>query len=224
MLKKSLVVSAILVASLNAGMFGDMASSALGGESSTPAVSGNDIKAVLTTFQQAEAGLDNSVKLIDSTLGDKAQMAKFEAQEKSINVMQSGSEKYAAIKKLSEDRLAEAKKISKGKDIQNRVKKLSTEQKAKVGTSISNLLLVGLKETESLTRAKALITSISSNPSSAIQFASDLPKLKNVVATAPAQVVSVGTVTSGLVKAAKSSNIAVTQPKSADEPLIELQL
>ena len=224
MLKKSLVVSAILVASLNAGMFGDLASSALAGGSSTPAVSGNDVKAVLTTFQQAETGLDNSVKLIDSALGDKAQVAKLEAQEKSINTMPDGSEKDAATKKLKEDRLAEAKKISDSKDTQNKAKNLSSEQKAKVGTSISNLLLVALKDTEGLTRAKALIASISSNPSSAIQFASDLPKLKDVVTTVPTQVVSLGTLTSGLVKVAKSSNIAVTQPKSADEPLKEVEL
>ncbi len=217
MLKKSLVVSAILVASLNAGMFGDLASSALGGGSSAPTVSGNDVKAVLTTFQQAETGLNNSVKLIDSALGDKAQVAKFDAQEKSINAMPNGSEKDAATKILNEDRLAEAKKISDSKDTQDKAKKLSSEQKAKVGISISNLLLVALKDTEGLTRAKALVASISSNPSAAMQFASDLPKLKDIVTTVPTQVSSLGTITSGLVKVAQSADIKYNaNPKTTD--------
>ena len=77
--------------------------------------------------------------------------------------------------------------------------------------------MVALKDTEGLTRAKALVASISSNPSAAMQFASDLPKLKDIVTTVPTQVSSLGTITSGLVKVAQSADIKYNaNPKTTD--------
>ena len=52
-----------------------------------------------------------------------------------------------------------------------------------------------------------------------MKFASDLPKLKDIVATAPTQLSSLGTLTSGLATMAKSAGISYETPKSADENL-----
>lgn len=227
MLKRSLITSVILAASLNAGMFGDLAGAAMGtigGGDASSTVSGNDVQAVLTNFQQAEMGLNNSVDMINKALGDKKQLAEWEEKEKSINAMPASSEKDAATKKLNEDQMSYATKISESKDVQDKAKKLSSEQKKKVGISIGNLLLVALKDAEALTRAKGLVGSISSNPAVAMKFATDLPKLKDVVTTVPSQLSSLATLTSGYVGMAKSAGISVTQPKSADEPLKEVEI
>ncbi len=217
MLKKSLIALAILVGSLNAGMFGALAGAALGGGSTASAVSGSDVQAVLTNFQQAQLGLDSSVMLINSALGDKKQVAEFEKRAKEINSKPESSEKDAANKELKKDELASAEKLATSKDAQDKAKKLSSEQKVKVGASISNLLLVAMKDTTALASAKGLVSSISSNPSAAMQFATDLPKLKDVVMTIPTQLSSLGTLTSGLTTLAKNADITVNQPKADDK-------
>lgn len=220
MLQKSLVVSIVLAASLNAGMFGDLANAAVGGGNQTTAFSANDIQSVLTNFQQAEKGLNTSIGLINLALGDKKQLTAFAENEKSINTMPESSEKDAKLEQLHQDQMAYAETLSKSKDIQEKAKKLSSQQKAKVSISISNLLLVALKDTEALVRSKNLVNSISANPSLAMQYASDLPKLKNVVTTVPNQVTSLGTLTSGLMTLAKNADLpAVKQPASANEPM-----
>lgn len=227
MLKQSLLLSTFLAVSLNAGMFGslgDMAMGALDGGDSSTAVSGNDVQAVLTNFQQAEQGLNNSVDLINKALGDKKQLVEWEEKEKSINAMPSSAEKDAEMKKLNESQTAYAAKMAESKETQGKMQKLSSEQKAKVGKSVTNLLLVALKNTEALVRAKSLVGSITTNPMAALKFATDIPKLKDVVTTVPSQLSSLATLTSGYVNMAKSAGIAVAQPKSADEPLKEVEI
>ena len=219
MLRKSLVLSAILAASLNAGMFGDLAGAVTGGGNQATAFSANDIQSILTNFQQAEKGLNTSVDLINQALGDKKQLAEWAEKEKSINAMPASSEKDANFQKLKEEKVAYTEKLTHSQDVQEKAKKLSSQQKEKVSISISNLLLVALKDTEALVRSKSLVSTISSNPSYAMQYAADLPKLKNVVSTVPNQVASLGTLTSGLTTLAKNADITVKQPVSANEPM-----
>lgn len=216
---KKILLSAVLSASLSAGMFGGLSDAVMGGGSSSPSVSANDVSAVIATFQQAEKGLNTSVDLINSALGDKKQIAEWEEKEKSINAMPEGAEKDAKYKALNADQESYAKKIIESKDITEKAKNLSSDQKKKVGVSIGNLLLVTLKDKQALDQGKNLVSSISSNPASAMKFASDIPKLKDIFSTVPAQLSSLGTLTSGLASMAKSAGISYETPKSASESL-----
>jgi hypothetical protein len=216
---KKILLSAVLSASLTAGMFGGLGDAVMGGGNSAPSVSANDVSGVISTFQQAEKGLNTSIDLINSALGDKKQIAEWEAKEKTINAMPEGAEKDAKYKELNQAQEAYAKKIVESKDISEKAKNLSSEQKKKVGVSIGNLLLVTLKDKQALDQSKNLVSSISSNPASAMKFASDLPKLKDIVSTVPTQLSSLGTLTSGLASIAKSAGISYETPKSADESL-----
>lgn len=223
---RKIVLSTVLAMALTSSSFafGMPSIPGLGLGGTAAAISGNDIESVLTNFQQAETGLNNSVDLINKALGDKKQLAEWEEKEKSINAMPASSEKDAALKKVNEDQIAYATKLAESKQTEGKMKNLSSEQKAKVGKSLANLLLVVLKDTEALARAKNLVSSISSNPMAALKFAKDIPKLKDVVTTVPSQLSSLATLTSGYVGMAKSAGIVVAQPKSADEPLKEVEL
>lgn len=200
-------------ASTGGGLFGSL----LGG-SSKP-VSANDISTVIKTFQEAEAGLNNSVDLINQALGDKEKLAEWELKEKTIKKMPASSEKDAAIKALNEDQLSYATKLAESEGLSEKAKKLNAKQKEKVGTAIGNLLLVVLKDQQALSQGKDVVSSLTSNPVMAVQFASDLPKIKDVIVTIPTQLSSLGTLSSSLISMAKEADINVKQPASADEKL-----
>lgn len=200
-------------ASSGGGLFGSL----LGG-SSKP-VTANDISGVVKTFQEAEAGLNNSVDLINQALGDKDKLAEWAQKEKTIKKMPESSEKDAAIKALNEDQLSYATKLAESEGLSEKAKKLNAKQKEKVGTAIGNLLLVVLKDQQALSQGKNVISSLTTNPALAVQFASDLPKIKDVIVTIPTQLSSLGTLSSGLISMAKEADINVKQPASADEKL-----
>jgi hypothetical protein len=218
MVKKLIMAGFLVVGSANAGMF-DSVAGAIGGGSSSSSVSASDVKGVISSFQDAERMLFNSLVLINKALANKQEVAKLEELLKTINAMPEGAEKDAKMKELEKSSLALAQKTLESKEVTKVAQKLSTEQKQEVASATFNILLAVLKDKEALSKAQNLVSSISSNPTSAAQFAGDLPKLKDIVATAPNQITSITKIGSGLIDLAKTAKISVTQPASADEPM-----
>lgn len=224
MLRKSIIVSLVCAVSLNAGMFGDVAAAAVMDGGSGSSVSASEVQNVLMNFQDAEKGLQLSIMGINSALGDKQKIEEFAVMEKKISGMGESAEKDAARLKLYQDELAYTEAISKSKEIQEKAKNLSQSQKAKVGISIGNLLLVALKDAEGLLRARNLAKSISSNKSEAVRYAIELPKINTIVQTIPNQVNSLATINNGLTELAKNADIEVIQPTSFDQPFKEVSI
>lgn len=224
MLRNTIILSLVCAVGLNAGMFGDMASSVGLGGGSSSSVSADEVQNVLKNFQDAEKGLHNSVLVINSALGDKKKLEEFSEEEKKIASMPQNSEKESAVLKLNQDELAYTESLTKSKEVQEKAKKLTAVQKQKVGLSISNLLLVALKDSEGLVRAQNLVKAISTNKSDAIKYAVDLPKINSIVQTVPNQVNSLSNLTSGLTTLANHSGITVDTQTSTDKPLQEIPL
>ncbi|HRF57114.1 MAG TPA: hypothetical protein PLV58_06930 [Campylobacterales bacterium] len=219
MVKKLIIASFLLVGSANAGMFDSVVSAVGGGGSSSSSISGSDVKGVISSFQDAEKSLFISVDLVNKALADKQEVAKLEELQKTVSSMPDGAEKDAKTKEIQSSSVALAEKTVKSEKASKDAQKLSTAQKQKVAVSTFNILLALLKDKEALSKAQNLVSSISSNPTSAVQFAGDLPKLKDIVSTVPNQIDSLTTLGSGLMKLAKTAKISVAQPASASESM-----
>lgn len=214
MIQKSFVVSILLACSLNAGMFGDLAGSLMGGGSSDGTAS--EMETIFVTMEESTNTLNTSVDTINELLGDKKQLAKWKDQNKSIEKL-SDDEKVPALAKLNQEKMVYATALGTNKDVNVKAKKLPTEQKNKIGAAISDILLVSMKEKEAAGKAKELVKSIIANPKSALIYAGDLPKLKDVVSNTPAMLSDQAELSKSMVNLANSANIAIKQPKPTEE-------
>jgi hypothetical protein len=212
MFKKSFAVSILLACSLNASMFGDLAGSLMGTSDGTK----TEMQAIFDMMDQSNNTLIASVELINGSLGDKKQLTKWSDQNKTIEAL-TDDEKVPAIAKLNQEKIEYATGLGLNKDVIKNAKKLPTDQKNKIGTAISDILLVSSQEKNAANKAKDLVKSIIASPKSAVIYAGDLPKLKDVVSETPAKLSAQTTLSKNLVILANSANITIQQPAVAPE-------
>lgn len=215
MIKKSFVMSLLLASSLNAGMFGDLAGSFIGGDSKSDSTS-TEMGTILDTMDQSNKTLMSSVETINSLLGDKKQLAKWKEQTKSIEKLVD-EEKVQATVKLNQEKMVYTIALGENKDVIAKTKKLSNDQKTKIGLAVSDILLASMKEKEASEKAKVLVKSIIASPKSMLQYAGDLPKLKGVVDNTPTMLKEQDALCKSMEGLAKNANIAIKQPKAAEE-------
>ena len=213
MIRKSFVFSILLASALNAGMFGDLAGSLMG--DSKPDGTATEMQTIFQTMDQSKATLTASVDLINSMLGDKKQLSKWQDQAKAIDKM-SDDEKVPALAKLNQEKMLYATALGENKDVSAKAKKLPNDQKTKIGTAISDILLVSFREKEAGDKAKALAKSIAASPKSALQYAGDLPKLKDVATETPTMLNNQAALSKNMVTLATSANITIQQPKPTE--------
>jgi hypothetical protein len=212
MFKKSFAISILLACSLNASMFGDLAGSLMGSSDGTK----TEMQAIFDKMDQSTNTLVASVELINGSLGDKKQLTKWDDQNKTIGNL-TDDEKVPAIAKLNQEKIEYATALGLNKDVVTKAKKLPNEQKSKIGTAISDILLVSKQEKETANKAKDLVKSIVANPKSALLYAGDLPKLKDVVSNTPAMLSAQAALSKNLVILANSANITIQQPVATAE-------
>lgn len=212
-MRKTFVLSMVLACSLNAGMFGDLAGSLMG--DSTPDGTATEMGAIFDTMDQSAKTLQQSVNLINTTFGDKKQLAKWNDQQKAIDKL-SDDEKVPAVAKLNQEKMAYASTLGENKDVIAKAKKLPNDQKSKIGAAISDALLVSMKEKEAAEKAKGLVKSIVASPKSAMQYAGDLPRLKDVASNTPAMLNDQATFSKNMILLANGANIAIQQPKPTE--------
>lgn len=207
MIQKSFVVSLLLACSLNAGMFGDLAGSLLGSDNT-----GSELQSIFDTMDQSNKTLVESVEVINGSLADKKQLTKWSDQNKTIQKL-TDDEKEPAIAKLNQEKMEYATTLGTNKDAITKAKKLPNDQKAKIGTAVSDILLVSMQEKEAATKAKDLVKSIMASPKSAVMYAGDLLKLKDVVSNTPSMLSSQAALSKSMVSLANGANITIQQPK-----------
>ncbi|MDD2829194.1 MAG: hypothetical protein PHW18_06435 [Sulfuricurvum sp.] len=212
MFKKSFAISILLACSLNASMFGDLAGSLMGSSDGTK----TEMQAIFDKMDQSTNTLVASVELINGSLGDKKQLTKWDDQNKTIGNL-TDDEKVPAIAKLNQEKIEYATALGLNKDAVTKAKKLPNDQKSKIGTAISDILLVSKQEKETANKAKDLVKSIVANPKSALLYAGDLPKLKDVVSNTPAMLSAQAALSKNLVILANSANITIQQPVATAE-------
>ncbi|HEX5330713.1 hypothetical protein [Sulfuricurvum sp.] len=213
MIRKSFVFSILLASALNAGMFGDLAGSLMG--DSKPDGTATEMQTIFETMDQSKSTLTASVDLINTMLGDKKQLSKWQDQTKAIDKL-SDDEKVPAIAKLNQEKMLYATALGESKDVSTKAKKLSNDQKSKLGAAISDILLVSFREKEAGDKAKELVKTIVASPKSALQYAGDLPKLKDVVSETPTMLNNQAALSKNMVVLASNANIAIKQPKPTE--------
>lgn len=214
MIRKSFVMSMLLACSLNAGMFGDLAGSLMGGGSSDGTAS--EMETIFVTMEESTKTLNTSVDTINELLGDKKQLAKWKDQNKSIEKL-TDDEKVPALAKLNQEKMAYATALGENKEAITKAKKLPNAQKTKLGAAISDILLVSMQEKEAAEKAKGIVKTIMVSPKSAIQYAGDLPKLKDIVTNTPELLNAQAALSKNMVSLANNANVAIKQPKPTEE-------
>lgn len=214
MIQKSFVFSILLACSLHAGMFGDLAGSLMGGGKSEG--TGTEMESIFETMEQSNQSLIGSVEVINGLLGDKKQLTKWQDQNKSIAKL-TDDEKEPALLKLNQEKMAYATALGENKDAILKAKKLPKEQKTKLGAAISDILLVSMREKEAAEKAKGILKSIIASPVSAIKYAGDLPKLKDVVSNTPTMLSEQTSLSKNMISLANNANIEIKQPKPIEE-------
>lgn len=214
MIKKSFIASMVLVCSLNASMFGDLAGSLMGGGSSDG--TGTEMEAIFTTMEESTVTLNASVDTINEILGDKKQLTQWKEKIKAIDKL-TDDEKEPALVQLNQEKMVYATALGENKEVNLKAKKLPNAQKAKLGAAISDILLVSMREKEAGEKAKNLVKSIIANPKSALQYAGDLPKLKDVVSETPTMLNNQAALSKSMVALANNANIAIKQPSPTEE-------
>jgi hypothetical protein len=217
MLKKSLILSAILAASLNAGMFGDVAGAAMGGGKASSSVSASDIDAVLGKAKQAEQLLLASIGNISSAILSKEDVAKYETALAEANKISDPKERQAAINKIIDAQDTLIAKAADDKSVQEGLKKASADKKEALANAGFNFLLAGKKDGEALLGVNSTISSLTSNPSAAMHFGPQLASLKDLAVSLPTQGSSVVQIGGKLYDLMKAGGIQGTLPQSGND-------
>jgi len=180
-------------------------------------ISRTDIDSVYSLATDADSLLKNSVDIAFKMLANKDEIDKMDMRQKQIDAIKDPKEKEAEIKKVQEDKMASTQKAIDREETSEKTTAMNAEQKVLFGSSIYNLVLAGLKDKDAVIKAKDVSQKIQANPSAAMGFSQDVPKLKNIVTTVPPQAEKISTLGSNLTKFASKNKIEVTLPQSSSE-------
>jgi hypothetical protein len=219
---KKIVLSTVVVMALASSSFafGMPSVPGLGASSSSASsLSAADIDAVLSKAKQAEDLLVSSTGDISKAILSKEEAAKFDAAIATANKISNPKEKAAAIKTAIDSTNTLIAKAADDKNVQESLKKASNEKKEALASAGFNFLLAGKKDGEALLGVNSTVSSLTSNPSAAMQFSSQLSSLKDLASSLPTQGSSIVQIGGKLYDLMKAGGIKTELPATAsDQP------
>lgn len=186
-----------------------------GGSSATSSVSAADIDTVLSKAKQAEQLLVASIGNISKAILSKEDAAKFDAAIETANKISDPKERASAINKTVDETNAKIAKAADDKNLQENLKKASDKKKEALSHAGFNFLLAGKKDAEALLGINSTVSSLTSNPSAAMQFGPQLSSLKDLATSLPAQGSSIAQIGGKLYDLMKAGGIKTELPASA---------
>ena len=165
MMKKHLAT--ILIAST----FGALATPAmaqLGGflnaSNSSNATSTVSPEVFVTSAQQAEKMMNNSVALLSRSLISNEQVADLEAQRKAASEITDPAEKAAKLTEIRKTELASLNEAVANSKFESNIKKMASKQREDFAAASFNFMLALLQDKALVEQGKGLVSSLSSNP------------------------------------------------------------
>jgi hypothetical protein len=195
-----------------------------GGDKAGGSVSRGDIDNIYRLVTEADGLLLKSLKFASRMLLNKEENDEFESKQKAAESKSDPKEREAEQRQVIADQTRRLQEELEKQETAQKTESLSSEQKVLFGKAIYNVILAGLKDKDAVDQSQKLLQKIQGNPMAATSFLSDIPKIKDIVTTLPAQVVKTVSLGSNLTKLAQKSKIEVTIPKSASEAPEEVDL
>jgi hypothetical protein len=217
MIRKLMIAGLLVVGTANAGMFDAVAPAALGGGSSAKEVSGDALDATLKNYASARALSQASLKSLTDALLSKEDAAKFSDAMKAAEATTDPKERDAAISKVVSDQQTAIKAAAELKTTGENLKKADAKTKKHAMEGGFNLLLSGLKYKDALVSAKDMVSSLSSNPTAAMKYASQLGQLKDMVTALPDGVSSIASIGGKLIDLFKTAGVKFTPPTDSKQ-------
>lgn len=217
LLVASIVCLLAITGVASAGMLDSMKSATGMGSGGGGAVSRGDIDRIYKAATDAEALLQKAVDISFRMLASQDEIDKLNMRMKQIDGIQDPKEKEAELKKVEEDKMAAVLKASESAETKKKVASMDQKQKQRLGYTIYNLFLAGLRDTDVVLQSKALVQKIKGDPKASVGFAGDITKLTGIINTVPTQADKISTVGSSMSKLASGNKIEVVMPKTASE-------
>lgn len=218
----SLVMSLVLVGS-NLYAFGIHKNLVKKDISNSTSSGGNVKQKVDNIFVLSETSTqqyNNAVLTLNNLFSAKEEKEKLKEKKKALEKNAKVSEKNAILGKVVEDAASNLEKISKQKDLNSRISKLSADQKKMAGDCVFNMALANLSMVYLVDESKSVVSEVSANPSSAMGI--DINKLKRIASNAPKQVSSSAKTITIATKLLKSGKIKFSEPKTKTETAKEI--
>jgi len=155
-------------------------------------------------------------------VANKEDIENMKKQQEAIDKIQDPKEKEVEQKNLMTSQTRYLGNICENAQTNEKVQTLSDEQKKLLVKAIFNVFLVGLKDKEAVDRSKSLVAGIQANPTVAVSFSSDLPKLKDIAMAVPVQATQAVDLGGKLMSLAKTAKVEPVMPKASSEPAQEV--
>ena len=205
-----------------AGMF-DSIKSAIPGTGGS-GLSRGDIDAYFQLSKKADDLHQASIDSLSQMLVNKDAADQIDRKMKAAQATQDPKEKEAAMKQVLTEKEALLEQQLNSKDSEEKLAKLDANQKKLAGAAISNLFLSVLINKSAVDVAKGIVQKAQANPSAAVGYTTELPRIKDAVVVLPGKIEKTYTLGNQLLKLAKTGNIEVTMPQSATDKPVEVTL
>lgn len=180
-------------------------------------LSGGDIETVFRLSKSADDLEQRSIECLNKMLLNKESIEKIDREKKAAQGIKNPKEKEAALIKVRRDQAALLEQETNNKQVGAKIAQLDEKQKKNAGAAIYNFFLSGLMNASAVAAGKGVVNNATSNPAAAATYATQIPRIKDLVASLPVKVEKNYTLSNKLMKLFKTSNVAITMPKSASD-------
>lgn len=208
-------VYAVIPAYAQLGGFGSMlggGGSMLGGGGVDPQVADFVKRSVVVSVLAS-----NALAKINSAFDNEEALARRRKELEELDKITDPQEKQARAAKIYESERAEAEKLAKSADLQDRMKNLDADKKKRIGEALFNFTIGALQTPGLLQSGKTILQSVGANPiniAKVLPVKDSLPLLGKIGSDA-------GSTIATFVKLAQGADISVPQANADSKPIEE---
>jgi len=193
----------------------------LGGAKPAAGGGGGDIGAQVADFITRSAVLSvlasNSLAKINAAFGNEEDLARRRKEQEELGKITDPQEKQARAAKIYQSESAEAEKLSKTADLQDKIKNLSDDKKKQIGQALFNFAIGALQAPGLVKSGQAIVQGVSSNPmniTKVVPVKDALPVLGKIGSDASSTIAT-------FLKVAQGADIKVPQATADSKPTEE---
>lgn len=159
----------------------------------------------------------NSLAKINAAFDNEEALARRRKEQEELGKITDPQEKQARAAKIYESERAEAEKLAKSADLQDRMKNLDADKKKRIGEALFNFAIGALQAPGLLQSGQGIIQGVGANPLNlpkVLPVKDALPLLGKIGSDA-------GSTIATFVKVAQGADISVPQAKADSKPVDE---
>jgi hypothetical protein len=204
------------------GMFDAVKSAVSGGGGG--GLKKTDVDTYFKLSKKADGLQQGSIDKLAGMLLNKETVAQIERKNKAAQSIQDPKEREAALNKVMIEKEAAVEQAANSKEANQKLAQLDVHHKKLAGEAICNLFLSALTNKSACDVATGIVQKAKASPTSAVAYATELPKIKDAVVSLPGKIEKTYTLGNQLVTLAKANNVEITIPKSASDKPQEVDI